>query len=200
MAALGNFHGEEVSSKTLAESLNANPNFVRKSLSKLSKVGLVVTTREKNGASELAHAPKRITLLDLCHASAPPAVFLIHSYPWRKGIRSVATLRNAWSGSSLKLGSVLRIRWRKYHSPTSLGRFGKRRFDFFEFKCADNKNDKAEVPSEWLRERNSRPTMVALDLYDPILKLCPDRGNRGALWSSVSAIKTLSILPGPSVG
>jgi hypothetical protein len=39
MAALGFYNGEEVSSATLAESVNANPTFVRKSLSKLSKGG-----------------------------------------------------------------------------------------------------------------------------------------------------------------
>ncbi len=35
MAALGYYHGKEISSGTLAESVNADPTFVRKSLSKL---------------------------------------------------------------------------------------------------------------------------------------------------------------------
>jgi DNA-binding IscR family transcriptional regulator len=39
MAALGYFQSEEISSGTLAKSVNANPTFVRKSLSKLSKAG-----------------------------------------------------------------------------------------------------------------------------------------------------------------
>ena len=59
MAALGFFHGKEVSSATLAESVNADPTFVRKSLWKLSKADLIVTTRGKSGASTLprsAHA------------------------------------------------------------------------------------------------------------------------------------------------
>jgi DNA-binding IscR family transcriptional regulator len=42
--------------------VNADPTFVRKSLSKLSKAGLVITTRGKNGASGLTRSPKRITL------------------------------------------------------------------------------------------------------------------------------------------
>jgi Rrf2 family protein len=84
MAALGFYHGEEISSATLAESVNANPTFVRKSLSKLSKAGLVVTTRGKSGASVLARAPKRITLLDIYRASAAPPAFAIHSYPVEK--------------------------------------------------------------------------------------------------------------------
>jgi DNA-binding IscR family transcriptional regulator len=40
MAALGYYHGEEISSATLADSVNADLTFVRKSLSKLSKAGL----------------------------------------------------------------------------------------------------------------------------------------------------------------
>jgi Rrf2 family protein len=84
MAGLGFFHGKEISSATLADSVNANPTFVRKSLSKLSKAGLVVTTRGKNGASALAHPPKRITLLDIYRASGAPPAFAIHSYPVEK--------------------------------------------------------------------------------------------------------------------
>src|ERR1700757_541059 len=84
MAALGFFHGKELSSATLAASVNADPTFVRKSLSKLSKAGLVVTTRGKSGASVLARAPKRITLLDIYRASTAPPAFAIHSYPVEK--------------------------------------------------------------------------------------------------------------------
>jgi predicted transcriptional regulator len=65
MAALGFHNGAEIPSATLAESVNADPTFVRKSLSKLSKAGLIVTTRGKNGASKLTRSPKQITLLDL---------------------------------------------------------------------------------------------------------------------------------------
>jgi len=38
-------------------------------------------------------------------------------------------------------------------------------------------------------ERLARQTTTALELYDQMLKLYPDWGNRGALWSSVSAVK-----------
>ena len=81
MAALGYRHGEEISSATLAESVNADPTFVRKSLSKLSKAGLVVTKRGKSGASVLARPLRQITLLDIYRASAAPPAFRIHSYP-----------------------------------------------------------------------------------------------------------------------
>ncbi len=84
MAALGYHRGEEVSSAILANSVNADPTFVRKSLSKLSKAGLVVTKRGKSGASVLARPPRQITLLDIYRASAAPPAFAIHSYPVEK--------------------------------------------------------------------------------------------------------------------
>ncbi len=84
MAALGYFQGEEISSATLAASVNADPTFVRKSLSKLSKAGLVVTKRGKSGASMLSRSPRQITLLDIYRASAAPPAFAVHSYPVEK--------------------------------------------------------------------------------------------------------------------
>jgi len=84
MAALGFFRGKEIPSATLAESVNADPTFVRKSLSKLSKAGLIVTTRGKNGASGLTRSPEKITLLDIYRASGAPATFAIHGYPVEK--------------------------------------------------------------------------------------------------------------------
>ena len=84
MAALGFFYGKEISSTSLAASVNADPTFVRKSLSKLSKAGLIVTTRGKNGASTLTRSPKQVTLLDIYRASAAPATFAIHRYPVEK--------------------------------------------------------------------------------------------------------------------
>ena len=84
MAALGFFRGKELPSATLAESVDADPSFVRKSLSKLSKAGLIATTRGKNGASALTRSPEQITLLDIYRASAAPPTFAIHNYPVEK--------------------------------------------------------------------------------------------------------------------
>ena len=84
MAALGFFRGKQIPSATLAESVNADPTFVRKSLSKLSKAGLIVTKRGKNGASSLTRPAEQITLLDIYRASAAPATFAIHDYPVQK--------------------------------------------------------------------------------------------------------------------
>jgi len=84
MAAVGFFDGKEIPSATLAESVKADPTFVRKSLSKLSKAGLISTTRGKNGARTLTRPPDQITLLDIYRASAAPPTFAIHSYPVEK--------------------------------------------------------------------------------------------------------------------
>src|SRR3984885_9783629 len=102
MAALGFFYGKEISSAILAESVNAHPTFVRKSLSKLSKTGLVVTKRGKSGASMLARPPKRITLLDIYRASAAPAAFAIHSYPVESRCPISCHLKECMSGVFLK--------------------------------------------------------------------------------------------------
>jgi Rrf2 family protein len=98
MAALGYYHGEEMSSTILADSVNADPTFVRKSLSKLSKAGLVVTKRGKSGASVLARPPRQITLLDIYRASTAPPAFAIHSYPVEKRCPVSCNLKECMSG------------------------------------------------------------------------------------------------------
>src|SRR3984957_10621663 len=97
MAVLGFDHGERISSATLAGSVNADPTFVRKSLSKLSKAGLVVTTRGKSGASVLARPPRQITLLDIYRASAAPPTFAVHSYPAEKRCPVSCNLKESMS-------------------------------------------------------------------------------------------------------
>jgi len=98
MAALGYYQDEEISSAILAESVNADPTFVRKSLSKLSKAGLVVTKRGQSGASMLSRSPRQITLLDIYRASAAPPAFAIHSYPVDKRCPVSCHLKECMSG------------------------------------------------------------------------------------------------------
>jgi Rrf2 family protein len=81
MTVLGFHHGSPLPSRILADSVNADPGFVRRSLSKLVKAGLVVTTRGKNGACVLARSPEQITLLQIYRASEAPPTFAIHAYP-----------------------------------------------------------------------------------------------------------------------
>jgi DNA-binding IscR family transcriptional regulator len=78
--------------------VNADPTFVRKSLSKLSKAGLVVTKRGKSGASVLARPPRQITLLDVYRASGAPPAFAIHSYPADKRCPVSCNLKECMAG------------------------------------------------------------------------------------------------------
>lgn len=80
-AVLGNRYGAEVTSAVLAGSVNAEPSFVRRSVAKLSKAGIVTTTRGKHGACSLARPPEQISLLDIYRASEAPAAFALHDYP-----------------------------------------------------------------------------------------------------------------------
>ena len=97
MAVLGRFRGKEISSAALAESVKADPTFVRKSLSKLSHAGLIVTTRGKNGASTLTRSPEQITLLDIYRASAAPPTFAIHTYPVEKRCPTSRNIKGSMS-------------------------------------------------------------------------------------------------------
>jgi Rrf2 family protein len=97
MAALGFHQGQELPSASLAKSVNADPSFVRKSLAKLSKGGLIVTTRGKNGASALARSPKQITLLDIYRVSGAPPAFAMHAYPVEKKCPISCTMKECMS-------------------------------------------------------------------------------------------------------
>ena len=93
MTALGVHHGNPIPSSMLANSVNADPGFIRRSLSKLVKAGLVVTTRGKHGACSLAKLPDQITLLDIYRASGAPATFAIHGYPEQHACATSANIK-----------------------------------------------------------------------------------------------------------
>lgn len=59
---------EKVNSEFLATSLCTNPGLVRRSLSKLSKAGLVETTLGKHGGTVLNQPSKKITIYDIYQA------------------------------------------------------------------------------------------------------------------------------------
>ncbi len=81
MASLGFHYGEAMTSAALSESVNAEPTFVRKTVSKLAKAGLITTSRGKGGFCALALPPERISLKDIYLASEAPAAFAVHNYP-----------------------------------------------------------------------------------------------------------------------
>lgn len=81
MAGLGYGAKMDITSSDIAASVNACPSFVRRILSKLSKAGLVRTSRGKSGTCLLARPAEGITLLDIYEAVDAPKVFTVHGYP-----------------------------------------------------------------------------------------------------------------------
>jgi Rrf2 family protein len=75
---------EGVTSGRLAESVNTSPSFVRRTLAKLSKAGLVETATGNAGACWLAKTARNISLLDIYRAVDAPKAFSIHSYAEQK--------------------------------------------------------------------------------------------------------------------
>ena len=72
---------ESTTSAQLAMSVNTTPSFVRRTLAKLSKAGLVQTTTGKSGCCRLARDAKRISLIDIYRAVEAPRAFAVHNYP-----------------------------------------------------------------------------------------------------------------------
>ena len=84
MAALGHRSGRDTTSTQLAMSVNTSPSFVRRTLAKLSRAGLVETATGKAGACWLAKNAKDISLLDIYKAVDAPKAFAIHDYAEQK--------------------------------------------------------------------------------------------------------------------
>lgn len=84
LAGLAYREDKEATSGYLALSVNTSPSFVRRTLAKLSKAGLVVTTTGKAGTCRLAKKPGQISLLDVYEAVDAPKAFAIHNYAPQK--------------------------------------------------------------------------------------------------------------------
>ncbi|HEY4417294.1 MAG TPA: Rrf2 family transcriptional regulator [Verrucomicrobiae bacterium] len=91
-----------VTSGHLAESVNTSASFVRRTLAKLSKAGLVETTTGKAGACWLAKEAKSISLLDIYQAVDAPKVFSIHSYAEQKACTVSCHIKTALENALAK--------------------------------------------------------------------------------------------------
>jgi Rrf2 family protein len=80
MAGLGYCTQSEHTSAQLAASVNTSPSFIRRTLAKLSKAGIIETTKGKHGSTRLARPAAEITLLDIYLAVEAPKAFSIHHY------------------------------------------------------------------------------------------------------------------------
>lgn len=97
MTALADRIGEQVNSDSLAKSVNTAPTFVRKSVSKLVKAGLLKAIRGKHGYCTLAKPASKITLADIYRASESPAMFAVHNYPVMKTCRTSVHIQRIMS-------------------------------------------------------------------------------------------------------
>jgi Rrf2 family protein len=84
LAGLAYRCGEDTTSGELAMSVNTSPSFVRRTLAKLSRAGLVETATGKAGACWLARDAKDISLRDIYEAVDAPKAFAIHAYTEQK--------------------------------------------------------------------------------------------------------------------
>lgn len=84
MAGLAYRVGLDTTSAELASSINTSSSFVRRTLAKLAKAGLVETARGSGGYCRLAKRATEISLLDIYQAVEPPKVFAIHDYRAQK--------------------------------------------------------------------------------------------------------------------
>ena len=84
LAGLAYRGGQDTTSAQLAMSVNTSASFVRRTLAKLSKAGLVKTATGKAGACWLAKDAGDISLLDVYEAVDAPKAFAIHHYTEQK--------------------------------------------------------------------------------------------------------------------
>jgi Rrf2 family protein len=84
MAALAYREGKETTSALLAQSVNTSASFIRRTLARLSKAGLIETSKGKAGSCRLAKRPARISLFDIYRAVEAPKAFAIHQYQEQK--------------------------------------------------------------------------------------------------------------------
>jgi len=95
MTALGDHHGEQVTSAHLTASVRAHESQVRSVLSKLVKAGLVMASRGRRGFSSLSRPANRINLLEIYRAVEAPPILSIHEYPREKTCRTSCTHKEA---------------------------------------------------------------------------------------------------------
>lgn len=80
VAVLGYHHGSSVTTAVLADSVRADATFVRRSVAKLARAGVIATTRGQHGACRLVRPPTEVTLLEVYRASEAPPPFALHAY------------------------------------------------------------------------------------------------------------------------
>ena len=107
--ACGRDAEQGVTSGQLADSVNTSPSFVRRTLAKLSKAGLVETTTGKTGACWLAKDAKDISLLDIYRAVDAPKAFSIHEYSAQKACYVSCHIKTALEKALTKTQKAMEV-------------------------------------------------------------------------------------------
>jgi Rrf2 family protein len=102
LAALGCRCDQDTTSATLALSVNTSPSFVRRTLARLSKAGLVETATGKAGACWLARDARKISLLEIYEAVDAPKAFSIHDYAEQKACPVSCHIKSALGKALIK--------------------------------------------------------------------------------------------------
>ena len=107
LAGLAYQPGQETTSGYLSLSVNTSPSFVRRTLAKLSKAGLVVTTTGKNGTCRLAKKAAQVSLLDIYQAVDAPKAFAIHAYAAQRPCLVSCNIKTALEHALAKTQSAM---------------------------------------------------------------------------------------------
>jgi len=104
-----------VTSGQLAVSVNTSPSFVRRTLAKLAKAGLVETATGKAGACWLAKEAKDISLLEVYQAVEAPRAFAIHTYSEQKACFVSCHIKTALEKALNKIQKAMEARLAEIH-------------------------------------------------------------------------------------
>ncbi|MBW8864445.1 MAG: Rrf2 family transcriptional regulator [Verrucomicrobia bacterium] len=109
LAGLACRDGQQATSGYLASSVNTSPSFVRRTLAKLSRAGLVVTTTGKAGTCRLAKKPGQVSLLDIYQAVDAPKAFAIHTYAPQKPCLVSCNIKTALEHALAKTQQAMEV-------------------------------------------------------------------------------------------
>jgi Rrf2 family protein len=110
VAGLACRRDRDTTSTTRAMSVNTSPSFVRRTLARLSKAGLVETRTGKTGACRLARDAKDISLLDIYRAVDAPKAFSIHGYSAQKACLVSCHIKAALENALAKTQQAMEAR------------------------------------------------------------------------------------------
>jgi Rrf2 family protein len=89
------YRGSLTTSEAIAASIDTNPVVVRRTMAKLVKAGLAVSTAGKHGGFALARPARSIKLADVLRAVDDGGVFRIHAHDANPGCKVSCNIKGA---------------------------------------------------------------------------------------------------------